>query len=153
MFIHVNSDEYLERHYTEETADWCNHETRTSSVQQWIVARKERKWHEPANHVNVTGWQAKYRGILNQVRHAIKLVLPAPNQEALLPGSMGNGPIISTIRGTLNVIHHTPQLIMLPRVLVDGAYQVLRGPSHQLNPRPTLEGKDADMQVEDPEFL
>ena len=88
------------------------------------VARKERKWHVPANHVNVsavkglqhhpwfwhgvTDWQAKYRGIvlgpLNQVRHAIELVLPAPNQEALLPGSMGNVPIISTIRGTLNVI-------------------------------------------------
>ena len=28
-----------ERHYTEETADWCNHETRTSSVQQWIEHR------------------------------------------------------------------------------------------------------------------
>ena len=39
VFIHVNSDDYLERHYTEETADWCNHETRTSSVQQWIEHR------------------------------------------------------------------------------------------------------------------
>ena len=39
MFIHVNSDDYLERHYTEETADWCNRETRTSSVQQWIERR------------------------------------------------------------------------------------------------------------------
>ena len=39
VFIHVNSDDYVERHYTEETADWCNHETRTSSVQQWIEHR------------------------------------------------------------------------------------------------------------------
>ena len=39
VFIHVNSDDYLERHYTEETADWCNHETRTLSVQQWIEHR------------------------------------------------------------------------------------------------------------------
>ena len=31
VFIHVNSDDYLERHYTEETADWRNHETCTSS--------------------------------------------------------------------------------------------------------------------------
>ena len=39
VFIHVNSDDYLERHDTEETADWCNHETRTSSVEQWIEHR------------------------------------------------------------------------------------------------------------------
>ena len=39
VFVHVNSDDHLERHYTEETADWCNHETRTSSVQQWIEHR------------------------------------------------------------------------------------------------------------------
>ena len=34
----ASSDDYLERHYTE-AADWCNHETRTSSVQQWIEHR------------------------------------------------------------------------------------------------------------------
>ena len=44
VFIHVNSDDYLERHYTEETADWCNHEVRTSSVQQWIEHRLGFSW-------------------------------------------------------------------------------------------------------------
>ena len=62
VFIHVNSDDYLERHYTEETADWCNHETRTSSVQQWVAINKYKRKHYQLRCVVYDIQRAPYGG-------------------------------------------------------------------------------------------
>ena len=192
VFIHVNSDDYLERHYTEETADWCNHETRTSSVQQWIEHRpwvqlvpgptknlicaiNEYKWkhyqlrcvvydmqrapyggnYGPISHASwekrflIWGWQDELDRVSDLVEWSqdyssilcLPISDPVPKRRVMLKALHSRD--VDMIRRFMPLSLFPGNAIWHP----DDIEQITAAQQSD------AEGKDADMQVEDPEFL
>ena len=172
MFVHVNSDDYLERHYTDKTADWCNHETRTSSVQQWIEHRpwvqlatenlicaiNEYKWKHyqlrcvvydiqrapyGGNYVLIWGWQDELDRVPDLVEWSqdyssilcLPISDPVPKPRVMLK---------ALHRRDVDMIRRFMRLSLFPGNAIWHPDDIDESDA---------EGEDADMQVEDPEFL